>query len=149
MPSLTLPNPFSKLQLGPHLLPDCVCLQELHSRSDQLRFVSLRGVVQSRVAQSGLGIKAVETAVIPGLKKQQLPWYNAKKKQRADEQLRGAKPQNGSCNRYLLKSFRISGNSPLSSREEGSWGTVSSCPSLFPITLSSPFSSSPSDTDSL
>lgn len=82
MSSLTFPNPLSKLQLGPHLIPDRVCLQELHSCSDQLRFVSLRGIVQRRVAQSGLGIKAVETAVIPGLKKQQLPWYNAKKKQR-------------------------------------------------------------------
>lgn len=80
--SLTFPNPLSKIQLGPHLVPDCVCLQELHSCSDQLCFVSLRGIVQRRVAQSGLGIKAVETAVIQGLEKQQLPWYSVKKKQR-------------------------------------------------------------------
>lgn len=84
MSSLTSPKPLSKLQLGPHLIPDRVCLQELHSCSDQLCFVSLCGIVQCRVAQGGLGIKAVENAVIliPGLNKQQLPQYNAKKKQR-------------------------------------------------------------------
>lgn len=163
---LTPPNHLSKnhsdkttsplCQQGPHLVPDSVSLQELHSRTDQLHFVSLRGIVQRRVAQRGLRNKdslnccysklgEAEASIVQS--QEEVEEFMADREPRSPSK-KDAGPEHGSHNRNLLTGFISFGSRPIKHQRRGLTDRsraypISSCALLTPVILSSSFSSPP------